>query len=172
MINNQNLAVLSEKVAYLENALKTAGVLPEVSASDNGVALQVVNGAWAKGDAIPEVINALDSTSETNALSAAQGKALSDKIGGLIKSKTVSVATNSGSGGTITVQTNIVVEKIISICLLYGDDLYYLLKTDDMSGFNWGVDSNGVITIVSPTGKSWTELATARTLVFEVKYID
>lgn len=49
MINNQNLAVLSEKVAYLENALKTAGVLPEVSASDNGKALQVVNGVWATG---------------------------------------------------------------------------------------------------------------------------
>lgn len=49
MINNYDVAVLSEKVAYLENALKTAGVLPEVSASDNGKALQVINGAWASG---------------------------------------------------------------------------------------------------------------------------
>lgn len=79
MVNSYDVAVLSEKVAYLEAALKTAGVLPEVSASDNGATLQVVNGSWAKGDEIPAIINALDSTSTTDGLSAAQGKALSDK---------------------------------------------------------------------------------------------
>lgn len=57
MINNYDVAVLSEKVAYLENALKTAGVLPEVSASDNGATLQVVEGVWAKGIDLPELPN-------------------------------------------------------------------------------------------------------------------
>lgn len=84
MINNQNLAVLSEKVAYLEGAIKTAGVLPDVSASNNGSALQVVEGAWAIGDPIPGVVNALDSTSTTDALSAAQGKVLNEKVDGKV----------------------------------------------------------------------------------------
>lgn len=51
MVNSQNIAVLSEKVADLEAAIKNAGIeLPEVTSSDNGKALQVVNGAWATGD--------------------------------------------------------------------------------------------------------------------------
>lgn len=82
MVNNYDVAVLSEKVAYLEGAIKTAGVLPDVSASDNGATLQVVGGVWDVGDPIPGVVNALDSTSTSDALSAAQGKALNDaKIG-------------------------------------------------------------------------------------------
>lgn len=53
MVNSYDVAVLSEKVAYLEAALKSAGIeLPEVSASDNGKVLQVVNGAWATGQKI------------------------------------------------------------------------------------------------------------------------
>jgi hypothetical protein len=57
MVNSQNIAVLSEKVAALEAALKNAGVvLPEVTSSDNGKALQVVNGAWATGDNIYDLI--------------------------------------------------------------------------------------------------------------------
>ena len=56
MVNSQNIAILSEKVAALEAAIKNAGIeLPEVSSSDNGKALQVVDGAWAIGDIIPEV---------------------------------------------------------------------------------------------------------------------
>lgn len=86
MVNNYNVAVLSEKVAYLEAAIKNAGiVLPEVTSEDNGKTLQVVNGAWATGNIIPtvpSVINALDSTSTTDALSAAQGKALNDLFTG------------------------------------------------------------------------------------------
>ena len=84
MINTQNIAELSEKVAALEAAIKSAGIeLPEVTSEDNGKTLQVVNGAWATGDKIPEVpsvINALDSTSTTDALSAAQGKVLYNKL--------------------------------------------------------------------------------------------
>lgn len=56
MINNQNIAVLSEKVAALEAAIKTAGIeLPKVTASDNGKTLQVVAGKWDKGIIIPEL---------------------------------------------------------------------------------------------------------------------
>ena len=81
MVNNYDVAVLSEKVAYLEAAIKNAGIeLPEVTSEDNGKTLQVVNGAWATGVKIPGVIDALDSTSTTDALSAAQGKVLNDKI--------------------------------------------------------------------------------------------
>ena len=50
MINNQNIAVMSEKIAQLEAAIKTAGIeLPTVTADDNGKSLQVVAGKWAKG---------------------------------------------------------------------------------------------------------------------------
>ena len=81
MINNQNIAVMSEKIAQLEAAIKTAGIeLPAVTTDDNGKALQVVAGKWDKGDKIPGVVNALNSTSTTDALSAAQGKALNDVI--------------------------------------------------------------------------------------------
>ena len=84
MVNNYDVAVLSEKVAYLEAAIKNAGIeLPEVTSEDNGKTLQVINGAWATGDKIPDVpgvINALDSTSTTDALSAAQGKVLYNKL--------------------------------------------------------------------------------------------
>ena len=55
MINNQNIAILSEKVAALEAAIKNAGIeLPEVTDADNGKTLQVVEGAWATGEKIPE----------------------------------------------------------------------------------------------------------------------
>ena len=81
MINNYDIAVLSEKVAYLEAAIKNAGIeLPGVTTDDNGKTLQVVAGKWDKGNKIPGVVNALDSTSITDALSAAQGKALDDKL--------------------------------------------------------------------------------------------
>lgn len=56
MINNQNIAVLSEKVAALEAAIKNAGIeLPSVTADDNGKTLQVVAGKWDKGMIIPEL---------------------------------------------------------------------------------------------------------------------
>lgn len=56
MINNQNLAVLSEKVAALEAAIKEVGTgLPSVTGSDNGKTLQVVGGEWDKGATIPEI---------------------------------------------------------------------------------------------------------------------
>lgn len=54
MVNNYDVAVLSEKVAYLEAAIKNAGIeLPTVTEADNGKGLQVVNGAWATGSIIP-----------------------------------------------------------------------------------------------------------------------
>ena len=57
MINNQNIAVLSEKVAALEAAIKNAGIeLPSVTADDNGKTLQVVEGAWATGGIIPALV--------------------------------------------------------------------------------------------------------------------
>lgn len=56
MINTQNIAELSEKVAALEAAIKTAGIeLPTVTTDDNGKTLQVVAGKWDKGMKIPEL---------------------------------------------------------------------------------------------------------------------
>lgn len=66
MINNQNIAVLSEKVAALEAAIKNAGIeLPEVTSDDNGKALQVVNGAWATGAIIPTLPGVITETAKT-----------------------------------------------------------------------------------------------------------
>ena len=54
MINTQNIAELSEKVAALEAAIKTAGIeLPTVTTDDNGKTLQVVAGKWDTGSKIP-----------------------------------------------------------------------------------------------------------------------
>ncbi|MBO7734814.1 MAG: hypothetical protein J6S67_19800 [Methanobrevibacter sp.] len=99
MVNSYDIAILSEKVARLEALLAGGGVaLPEVTSEDNGATLQVVGGVWAKGDEIPGVINALDSTSTTDALSAAQGKALKAAIeSGEILSDTIT-ATTTASG--------------------------------------------------------------------------
>lgn len=56
MVNSYDIAILSEKVARLEALLAGGGVaLPEVTSEDNGAALQVVNGAWAKGLELPEL---------------------------------------------------------------------------------------------------------------------
>lgn len=67
MINNQNIAVLSEKVAAIEAALKTAGIeLPEVTSADNGKGLQVVNGAWATGAIIPDAVTANPETTTSD----------------------------------------------------------------------------------------------------------
>lgn len=75
-----NPKIMDDNVAKLEKYMEENAALPEVSASDNGSALQVVNGAWGVGELIPGVVNALDSTSTTNALSAAQGKELNNKL--------------------------------------------------------------------------------------------
>lgn len=73
MINNQNIAVLSEKVAALEAAIKNAGIeLPEVTGADNGKTLQVVEGAWATGALIPDAVTANPTGEITNDLTALQ----------------------------------------------------------------------------------------------------
>lgn len=98
MVNSQNIAILSEKVAALEAALKNADIgLPEVDTSDNGKSLQVVEGAWATGSKIPEVVNALDSTSTIDALSAAQGKALDESIKAITGVSVLSIPANTYS---------------------------------------------------------------------------
>ena len=56
MINNYDIAVMSEKIAQLEAAIKTAGIeLPTVTADDNTTLLQVVAGKWAKGVKLPAI---------------------------------------------------------------------------------------------------------------------
>lgn len=56
MINTQNIAELSERVAALEAAIKEAGIeLPSVTTDDNGKTLQVVSGKWDKGVTIPSM---------------------------------------------------------------------------------------------------------------------
>lgn len=73
MVNNYDVAVLSEKVAYLEAAIKNAGIeLPEVTSADNGKTLQVVNGAWATGGLIPDSVTANPTGEITNNLTALQ----------------------------------------------------------------------------------------------------
>lgn len=114
MVNNYDVAVLSEKVAYLEAAIKNAGIeLPTVTSDDNGKTLQVVNGAWATGAKIPGVVNALDSTSETDALSAAKGKALQDnKIE--IEVLTNQTLTTNASGSVVIPNNKCIVDFLVS----------------------------------------------------------
>ena len=74
MINNQNIAVLSEKVAALEAAIKNAGIeLPEVTSADNGKGLQVVNGAWATGAKIPAPLPTVSGTDNGKVLQVLEG---------------------------------------------------------------------------------------------------
>ena len=73
MVNNYDVAVLSEKVAYLEAAIKNAGIeLPEVTSEDNGKGLQVVNGAWDTGAIIPDPVTANPTGEITNEVTALQ----------------------------------------------------------------------------------------------------
>lgn len=66
MINNQNIAVLSEKVAALEAAIKNAGIeLPKVTEADDGKTLQVIDGAWATGGLIPTTSDEIDYDEDT-----------------------------------------------------------------------------------------------------------
>ena len=53
--NTYNPAQLNQRINELE-AAGTGSNLPVVSSEDNGKALQVVEGSWATGDVIPEVI--------------------------------------------------------------------------------------------------------------------
>ena len=77
MINNQNIAVLSEKVAALEAAIKNAGIeLPEVTGADNGKTLQVVAGKWATGGKIPTNSDDIDYDEDTTVTEAINEPAL------------------------------------------------------------------------------------------------
>lgn len=78
--NTWNPAQLNQRINEVEAKVAAAVELPTVTTDDNGKALQVVEGGWATGSKIPGVVNALDSTSATDALSAAQGKELNNKL--------------------------------------------------------------------------------------------
>lgn len=55
MARSYDIAILSQKVEYLESA----GIeLPKVTSSDNGKVLQVVSGKWKKGSKMPDEVSA------------------------------------------------------------------------------------------------------------------
>ena len=142
MVNNYDVAVLSEKVAYLEAAIKNAGIeLPEVTSEDNGKTLQVVNGAWATGSKIPGVIDSLDSTSTTDALSAAQGKALKTAIeNGEVLSDTITATTTASgavqvpsAGYSKIVGCHYVPESGQNGLVFYRGDAYFTCLTNSLT---------------------------------------
>ena len=164
MINNYDIAVLSEKVAYLEAAIKNAGIeLPEVTTDDNGKTLQVVAGAWATGDkipAVPSVINSLDSTSETDALSAAQGKTLDGKITGLLKVHTATLDTTAQ--GVTTFSTDLLNKKVLAIYSPGNQYVCIPFCTPAAGGFIWCAKVFGFysFTPVEATGVDFTVIYT------------
>ena len=94
MINTQNIAELSEKVAYIEAALKTAGIeLPSVTEDDNGKTLQVVAGKWDKGIVIPE-LPAVTGSDNNNVLEVVNGAWSKNKVITKV-SEIVATATNT-----------------------------------------------------------------------------
>ena len=98
MINTQNIAEISEKVAYIEAALKTAGIeLPSVTEDDNGKTLQVVAGKWDKGIVIPELpaVTASD-----------EGKTLQVNSSGVWSSGLNFKAVSESLGGNATIVRN------------------------------------------------------------------
>ena len=138
MVNSYDIAILSEKVAALEAAIKNAGIeLPEVTEADNGATLQVVNGAWATGAIIPGVINNLNSDSTTDALSAAQGKTLNAYSGETLGS----MAIKRTGFQRIVQATYGLIEGIVNQTLAEGDkpitELYTTCNiiTSDQSSF-------------------------------------
>ena len=105
MINTQNIAELSEKVAALEAAIKNAGIeLPTVTTDDNGKTLQVVAGKWDKGMIIPE-LPAVTSDDNGKALIVSSGAWSANNIPAEIKSGTLEVTLDS-NGECITNITN------------------------------------------------------------------
>lgn len=69
MARSYDIAILSQKVEYLESA----GIeLPKVTSSDNGKVLQVVSGKWKKGSKMPDAVSANPEGEITNELTAIQ----------------------------------------------------------------------------------------------------
>lgn len=69
MARSYDIAILSQKVEYLESA----GIeLPKVTSSDNGKVLQVVSGKWKKGSKMPDAVSANPEGEITNELAGIQ----------------------------------------------------------------------------------------------------
>lgn len=129
MVNNYDVAVLSEKVAYLEAAIKNAGIeLPEVTEADNGKTLQVIEGAWGTGGFIPDQVTANPTGTITNDLAALQigtdkfniiDLNLSNKISGF----NVNASGDSSEvGGSVTIDLSAFSRRLFVLVL--SDGLY------------------------------------------------
>lgn len=161
MINNYDPAVLSEKVAYLEAAIKNAGIeLPEVTTDDNGKTLQVIAGKWDKGNKIPGIVNTLDSTSTTDALSAAQGKELNGKITDLLKVYTATLDTTAQ--GVVTFGTELLNKKVLAVYSPGNQYVCIPFCTPAAGGFIWCAKVFGfyAFTPVEATGVDFTVIYT------------
>lgn len=150
MINNQNLTVLSEKVAYLENALKTAGVLPEVSASDNGKALQVVNGAWATGSLMPEGLPAVSEIDNSKGLIVSSGAWSIGNIKDPIE--IINIAPNEYNSWGLALEVietafdNLSDEEKLKSCILLASNIYRYMGTSKEFAFLSGKIQASVVT--------------------------
>lgn len=135
MARSYDIAVLAQKVEYLESA----GIeLPKVTSSDNGKVLQVVSGKWKKGSKMPEVVNALDSESTTDALSAAQGKELNDNKIELVTLTNQTLTTNAS--GSVVIPDN---KRIVDFIILGTNAYTYRLGNSGNTRFIHIMDEAG-----------------------------
>ena len=97
--------------------------------------------------------------------------ALGSKSTVLVKNITVTLIPST-SGITIGTSTGIAVNKILSVYLIYSDDVYYLIQTDKFAGIVYSIDqNNGNLVIVAPPDKRWGDVTAQRTLNFRVAYL-
>ena len=97
--------------------------------------------------------------------------ALGSKSTVLVKNITVTLIPST-PGITIGTSTGIAVNKILSVYLIYSDDVYYLIQTDKFAGIVYSIDqNNGNLVIVAPPDKRLGDVTAQRTLNFRVAYL-
>lgn len=133
MARSYDIAVLAQKVEYLESA----GIeLPKVTSSDNGKVLQVVSGKWKKGSKMPDAVSANPEGEITNELT---GLKIGDdkyKISPEIKSYTIEGETTNS--GALAIPQEIDPGKIIG-CVVVGNSNIFGFPRGDayLTCFSW-----------------------------------
>jgi hypothetical protein len=165
--SGEKLSVILGKIAKFFNDLKTVAFSGSYTDLTNQ---PQINGNTLTGNKTTSDlgINA-DNVMMSDGVTSVED-ALESKSTVLVKDVTFTLSQGSKSS-TISRSTGITPNKILSVYLIYSDDVYYLLKTDEIVGFAYGIDVIGSLVLVAPAGKTWGDVAAQRVLSFRVAYL-
>lgn len=125
--------------------------------------------------------NKVDTTDTQNIITSANKCMMSDGVTSaedelgskstvMVKDVTFTLIPGS-PGSTRSASTGVPVNKILSVYLIYSDDVYHLIQTDKFTGIVYSVDELGSVVIVASPDKRWGEVTVQRTLNFRVAYL-